>query len=105
MGNILKNTEKVQGDKTVQNVKKWDVISKNRENDEGGPFVRRRKIIKAREAVYSSLKKQLPSLHQKSNEPIVSLIRDGDEVKGLEIVCTCGEKIVVDFTFDDHNNG
>jgi len=104
MGNILKNTEQVQGNESVQDIKKWDVIANNR-NTNDGAFVRRKKIIKAREAVFSSLKKQLPSLHFKSDEPVVSLIRDGDEVRGLEIICRCGEKIVVDFIFDDSDNG
>jgi hypothetical protein len=29
------------------------------------------------------------------NEPRVNLIRDGDVVRAIEVICTCGERVVL----------
>jgi len=103
MGEIIKNMDSVPNDGAYQDMKMWDVITK--ESDDTGREGRRQKIIKARDAVFSSIKKQVPSAGVGKDSPAVTVIEDRGVVTGLEIVCTCGEKIIVHFNFTDEQNG
>jgi hypothetical protein len=34
-----------------------------------------------------------------ANEPQITLIRDGDTVKAIEVICTCGQRIRLNCVF------
>ena len=40
----------------------------------------------------------IPGLHP-AEQPHVNLIREGDVVRAIEIVCTCGERIVLNCVY------
>lgn len=40
-----------------------------------------------------------PHGHPAAAEPRVHLIRDGDTVRAIEVVCTCGERIVLNCVY------
>jgi len=104
MGEILRNTHQAEGDEPFQKVKKWDVISKD-DYSLNSLGSRKRKIIKAKEAVFSSLNAHVPGIYSNKDAPVVTLLEENDIVKGLEIICTCGEKIIVHFNLDDTADG
>ena len=37
--------------------------------------------------------------HDHANEPQIILIRDGDTVKAIEVICTCGQRIRMNCVF------
>lgn len=71
--------------------------SKSKDNTE-----KYRRIIKAGEAFFSPESKEIPHLKMAPETPVVKPIRKGLFVEGIEIVCRCGEKIVVRFDFEEN---
>ncbi len=40
-----------------------------------------------------------PGGHDAADEPRVNLIRDGDVIRAIEVVCTCGKRVVLNCVY------
>ncbi len=62
---------------------------------------KRKRIIKAKEAVFTSEGKEIPHMKIAPEGTTVKPLRNGLHVEGAELVCQCGEKTVIYFDFED----
>ena len=64
-------------------------------------YNKRRRIIKAKEAEFSSEEKEIPQMRVTSDTPSIKPLRNGLVVEGVEITCSCGEKTVIHFEIEE----
>ena len=64
---------------------------------------RRRRIIKAKNTKLSANGMSAQMVGSPSDLPKINPIKAGDYIEGVEILCRCGEKMIIHF--DVENNG
>ena len=65
---------------------------------------RRCRILKAADLRSSASGDEVQGVGANGDQPAIHLLRDGDAVSGVEVVCRCGEKIVLHFDQDTDGN-
>lgn len=61
---------------------------------------KRKKIIKAHEAVQNVQPKRIPTIGAVSDSPTIRPLGSGKFLEGIEVICRCGEKIVIHFDYE-----
>lgn len=77
------------------------VVSEWSEPEDKDKTEKYRRIIKSGEAFFSSESKEIPHMKMAPDAPVVKPIRKGIFIEGVEIICRCGEKIVVRFDVEE----
>lgn len=62
----------------------------------------RKKVIKAEDAQFDAADHPGEDFEGCDGEPRVKPIKNADIVEGVEIVCRCGEKLIIRFNLEDH---
>ena len=96
MAEVIKKDTNAPAQPFRRKVSEWPV-SKGEDNPD-----KYRRIIKAGEAFFSSESKKIPHVNIAPDSPVIKPIRKGIFVEGVEIICRCGEKIVVKFDLDEN---
>lgn len=96
MAEVIKKDAKAPAQSFKPKVSEWPV-SKPEDNPD-----KYRRIIKADEAFFSSDMKKIPHINVAPDSPVVKPVRKGIFVEGIEIVCRCGEKIIVQFDLEEN---
>lgn len=60
----------------------------------------RKKIIKAHDAVQSAEPRKIPTIGSVHETATIRPLGSGKFVEGIEIICRCGEKIVIHFDYE-----
>ena len=95
MTEVIKKGLNAPTDQKESSIKDWS-FSKTPRKKRGG-----RKIIKAKEAVFTSDLKEISQSNRTPDTPMIKPLRQGLFVEGVEIVCRCGEKMVIHFDYED----
>lgn len=96
MAEVIKKDTTASTRPSKPSVKEWPV-SKQKDDSE-----KYRRIIKANEAFFSSDMKKIPHVNVAPDSPAIKPLRKGIFVEGVEIVCRCGEKIVIQFDLEEN---
>ena len=61
---------------------------------------KRKKIIKAHEAAHQVETRKIPTMGSTNDSPTIRPLGSGKFLEGVEVVCRCGEKIVIHFDYE-----
>lgn len=91
MAEVIKQGNKSSARNPDASVSDWPVTGTQNH------LARRRRIIKAGEAQFSTQQKEVSSKNMAFDEPVVKPLKNGTFVEGVEVICRCGEKITIQF--------
>lgn len=96
MAEMIKNNSTSNSRHQLNGIPDWAVVPDNEGKDV------RRRIIKAKEAVFSEENREIPLMQVVPEGPTIKPIRDGLFVKGVEVNCRCGETHIIHFDLDEN---
>lgn len=95
MATLIKKNKDTSTQNKDSNMKEWSVSKTINDYKKMG------RIIKAKEAEFCSEERDIYQMRVASDTPIIKPLRNGLDVDGVEIICSCGEKTVIHFDIDE----
>ena len=95
MAKVLRGDTETSDSHSGASPQSW--LQAQRENQKKIP----RKVIKAEEAQFHTGKGPADHVHGEESELRVKPIKNASIVEGVEVICRCGEKLIIRFNMDD----